>query len=70
MLSSVPVDLKPKSVDVNAKTIHLVWPDDHETSISFKDIEHLQQERKPEKISETISEYPIINVMQLINKIH
>ena len=42
MLSSVPVDLKPKSVDVNAKTIHLFWPDDHETNIRFKDIEHLQ----------------------------
>ena len=50
MLSSVPVDLKPKSVVVNAKTIHLFWPDDHETSISFKDIEYLQKERKPEKI--------------------
>ena len=41
MLSSVPVDLKPKSVDVNAKTINLFWPDEHETRISFKDIEYL-----------------------------
>ena len=50
MLSSVPVDLKPKSVDVNAKTINLFWPDEHETRISFKDIEYLQKKRKPEKI--------------------
>ena len=38
MLHSVPSDLKPKSIDVDQSHIHVVWPDDHLTSISFDDI--------------------------------
>ena len=48
-LNSVPVDLKPKSVDIDENDIHICWPDDHETTISFKDIELLKKPRKPEK---------------------
>ena len=36
MLNSVPVDLKPKKVEVNESHIHIIWPDDHETSILKK----------------------------------
>ena len=50
MLNSIPVDLKPKSVDVSKNNIHVFWPDDHETTISFQDIEFLKKARKPEKI--------------------
>jgi gamma-butyrobetaine dioxygenase len=50
MLSSIPVDLKPKIVNVNEDAINIFWPDDHETSINFKDIEFLTQPRKPKKI--------------------
>ena len=50
MLHSVPSDLKPKSVDVDEKHIHLIWPDGHETSISFDDIKSLEKPRKPEKV--------------------
>ena len=50
MLSSIPVDLKPKIVNVNEDAINIFWPDDHETSINFKDIEFLTQPRKPNKI--------------------
>ena len=39
MLNSVPIDLKPKKVEVNESHIHIVWPDDHETSICFEEIE-------------------------------
>jgi len=38
MLNSVPVDLKPKSVDIDENDINIRWPDDHETTISLKDI--------------------------------
>jgi len=50
MLSSIPVDLKPKIVNVNEDAINIFWPDDHETSINFRDIEFLTQPRKPKKI--------------------
>ena len=50
MLNSVPADLKPKKVDVNIKNIKVFWPDDHKTTISFKDIEYLKEGRKPKKI--------------------
>ena len=50
MLNSVPADLKPKKVDVNIKNIKVFWPDDHKTTISFKDIEYLKEDRKPKKI--------------------
>jgi len=50
MLNSMPVDLKPKSVDVNENNIHVFWPDDHETTISFQDIKFLKKPRKPEKV--------------------
>ena len=50
MLHSVPSDLKPKSVNVDEKHIHLIWPDGHETSISFDDIKSLEKPRKPEKV--------------------
>tara|TARA_B100001123_G_scaffold54870_1_gene58138 strand:- start:145 stop:1227 length:1083 start_codon:yes stop_codon:yes gene_type:complete len=49
MLNSVPVDLRPRNVDVNEKHIQIVWPDGHETSISFQDIKILEKPRKPEK---------------------
>ena len=49
MLNSVPVDLKPKSVDIDENDINICWPDDHETTISFKDIKYLKKPRKPEK---------------------
>jgi len=50
MLNSVPIDLKPKKVEVNESHIHIVWPDDHETSICFEEIESLDKSRKPEKV--------------------
>ena len=50
MLNSIPVDLKPKRVDVNETTINIFWPDDHETNIKFRDIEFLKKARKPVKI--------------------
>jgi len=50
MLNSMPVDLKPKSVDVSEDSIHVCWPDDHETTISFQDIRFLKNARKPKKI--------------------
>ena len=50
MLNSIPVDLKPKSVDVNENNIHVFWPDDHETTINFQDIKFLKKARKPKKI--------------------
>ena len=50
MLHSVPSDLKPKSVDVDESHIHVVWPDDHLTSICFDDIKLLEKPRKPEKV--------------------
>ena len=49
MLNSVPVDLKPKSVDIDENDINIRWPDDHETTISLKDIKSLKKPRKPEK---------------------
>ena len=49
MLNSIPADIKPKSVDVNDKTVNVFWPDDHETIIHFQDIEFLKKSRKPEK---------------------
>jgi len=49
MLNSVPVDLKPKSVDIEENDINIRWPDDHETTISLKDIKSLKKPRKPEK---------------------
>ena len=50
MLNSVPVDLKPESVDVNEDNIKVLWPDGHETLISFQDIRSLKKSRKPEKV--------------------
>ena len=50
MLNSIPVDLKPRSVDINENNIHVFWPDDHETTLSFQDIQSLKKPRKPEKI--------------------
>ena len=49
MLNSVPVDLKPKRVDIDKNNINICWPDNHKTTISFKDIEFLKRPRKPEK---------------------
>ena len=49
MLNSVPVDLRPRNVDVNEKNIQILWPDGHETSISFQDIKTLEKPRKPGK---------------------
>jgi gamma-butyrobetaine dioxygenase len=49
MLNSVPADLKPKRVDVDENDINICWPDDHETIISFKDIQFLKKPRKPTK---------------------
>ena len=49
MLNSVPVDLRPRNVDVNEKNIQILWPDGHETSISFQDIKTLKKPRKPGK---------------------
>ena len=49
MLNSVPVDLRPRNVDVDEKNIQILWPDGHETSISFQDIKILEKPRKPEK---------------------
>jgi len=50
MLDSVPVDLKPQSVSLNQNNIIIVWPDDHNTSINFQDIEFLKVSRKPKKV--------------------
>ena len=50
MLDSVPVDLKPQSVSLNQNNIIIVWPDDHNTSINFQDIEFLKALRKPEEV--------------------
>ena len=49
MLHSVPMDIKPKNVRLSERNIQIVWPDDHETSISFDDIKSLAMPRKPEK---------------------
>ena len=43
MLNSIPVDLKPKSVNANQKNLWVAWPDGHETTISFKDIGSLKK---------------------------
>ena len=50
MLNSIPIDLKPKSVDVNENTVKIFWPDDHQTNINFQDIEFLKKPRKPERV--------------------
>lgn len=50
MLDSVPVDLKPQSVSLNQNNIIIVWPDDHNTSINFQDIEFSKAPRKPEEV--------------------
>ena len=50
MLNSVPLNLKPESVDVNEDNIKVLWPDGHETLISFQDIRSLKKSRKPEKV--------------------
>ena len=49
ILNSVPVDLRPRNIDVNEKSIQILWPDGHETSISLQDIKILEKPRKPEK---------------------
>ena len=50
MLNSIPVDLKPKSVNANQKNLWVAWPDGHETTISFKDIGSLKKPRIPQEI--------------------
>lgn len=50
MLDSIPADLKPKKITINEGALNVIWPDEHETIIRFKDLELLKNPRKPEKI--------------------
>ena len=50
MLDSIPADLKPKKITTNEVALNVIWPDEHETIIRFKDLELLKNPRKPEKI--------------------
>ena len=49
LLHTVPVDISPKSVEVKEESLLVIWPDDHESLISFSKIEQSAKPRYPER---------------------
>ena len=50
IINTVPVNLKPKKIDLSYNSINVLWPDGHKTAISLQEIKNLKKPRKLEKI--------------------
>ena len=49
LLHTVPVDISPKSVEIEKESLLVVWPDDHESIIPLSKIEQSGKSRYPEQ---------------------